>query len=273
MFLDPETQFVSARHVDAAGWTGDPDDIVVFHMLHHGQHHLRSGRSKPLIFIPPLLGNPYSGYITPTIGLMTIPCFIQIPAEVFPVFVFGMFLGSSHIFSGGGPGCLGYIGDGLNSHRNDSMIMHPLIAQRIVNMTVDKKHQIDVHVPLFVDIQCHYENPQIFNWNIPKSWAHMAPPKDLLHQTYETMRTSLHIPDQFTTALQAEELLIEWSRIAENSVDKALQIQHVEDPLLFPVPCLPSSFKGRCRPQQRTAIQPKTSVKNDRHQGYQPPMQ
>eukprot|EP00434_Breviolum_minutum_P002780 symbB.v1.2.002443.t3/scaffold126.1/size312799/7 len=34
MFLDPETQFVSARHVDAAGWTGDPDDIVVFHMLH-----------------------------------------------------------------------------------------------------------------------------------------------------------------------------------------------------------------------------------------------
>ena len=36
MFLDPETQFVSARHVDAAGWTGDPDDIVVFHMLHHG---------------------------------------------------------------------------------------------------------------------------------------------------------------------------------------------------------------------------------------------
>jgi len=33
-FLDPETQFVSARHVDVAGWTGDPDDIVAFHMLH-----------------------------------------------------------------------------------------------------------------------------------------------------------------------------------------------------------------------------------------------
>lgn len=33
-FLDPETQFVSARHVDAAGWTGDPDQIVAFHMLH-----------------------------------------------------------------------------------------------------------------------------------------------------------------------------------------------------------------------------------------------
>ena len=43
--------------------------------------------------------------------------------------------------------------------RNDSMIMHPLIAQRVVNMTVDKKHQIDVHVPLFVDIQCHYDLP------------------------------------------------------------------------------------------------------------------
>ena len=99
----------------------------------------------------------------------------------------------------------------------------------------------------------------------------MAPPKDLLHQTYETMKAGLHIPDQFTTASQAEELLITWSRIVENSVGKALQIQHVVDPLHFPVPCLPSSYKGRCRPQQRTAIQPKTSVKNDRHQGHQPP--
>ncbi|CAE8655795.1 unnamed protein product [Polarella glacialis] len=33
-FLDPETEFVSARHVDMAGWTGDPDNIVAFHMLH-----------------------------------------------------------------------------------------------------------------------------------------------------------------------------------------------------------------------------------------------
>lgn len=33
-FLDPETQFVSARHVDDAGWYGDPDNIVAFHLLH-----------------------------------------------------------------------------------------------------------------------------------------------------------------------------------------------------------------------------------------------
>jgi len=33
-FLDPETEFVSARHVDVAGWTGDPDMIVAFHLLH-----------------------------------------------------------------------------------------------------------------------------------------------------------------------------------------------------------------------------------------------
>ena len=32
-FLDPETQFVSARHVDSAGWTGKAEDIVAFHML------------------------------------------------------------------------------------------------------------------------------------------------------------------------------------------------------------------------------------------------
>merc|ERR1711972_333999 len=33
-FLDPETRFVSARHVDVTGWTGSPDDIVAFHLLH-----------------------------------------------------------------------------------------------------------------------------------------------------------------------------------------------------------------------------------------------
>ncbi|CAJ1337173.1 unnamed protein product, partial [Effrenium voratum] len=33
-FLDPETEFVSARHVDVAGWFGDADRIVAFHMLH-----------------------------------------------------------------------------------------------------------------------------------------------------------------------------------------------------------------------------------------------
>eukprot|EP00929_Paragymnodinium_shiwhaense_P098125 TRINITY_DN59660_c0_g1_i1.p1 TRINITY_DN59660_c0_g1~~TRINITY_DN59660_c0_g1_i1.p1 ORF type:complete len:647 (-),score=128.63 TRINITY_DN59660_c0_g1_i1:7-1947(-) len=33
-FLDPETEFVSARHVDVAGWYGDADRIVAFHMLH-----------------------------------------------------------------------------------------------------------------------------------------------------------------------------------------------------------------------------------------------
>eukprot|EP00439_Symbiodinium_sp_Y106_P081072 s632_g19.t5 len=33
-FLDPETEFVSARHVDVAGWTGDADKIIAFHLLH-----------------------------------------------------------------------------------------------------------------------------------------------------------------------------------------------------------------------------------------------
>eukprot|EP00435_Cladocopium_sp_Y103_P033365 s521_g8.t1 len=42
-FLDPETQFVSARHVDAAGWTGDPDQIVAFHMLQRGEFSEKPG--------------------------------------------------------------------------------------------------------------------------------------------------------------------------------------------------------------------------------------
>ena len=158
-----------------------------------------------------------------------------------------------------------------NVTRNDSMIMHPLIAQRIVNMQVNKSHQIDIHVPLFVDIECYYEHPQTFNWNIPKPWAHIAPPKDLLQQTYEQTKMNLTIPDQFESAKDAEDCLASWSHAVEASVDKAIQIQHADDPVRFPLPCLSNAFKGRCGPQPRTLVQPKTTVKNDRHQGFQPP--
>ena len=126
--------------------------------------------------------------------------------------------------------------------RNDSMIMHYTIAQRIVAMQVNKQHQIDVHVPLFVDIKCHYEQPQKFNWNIPKSWAHIAPPKELLHEMYESARSHVNIPDQFTSAEHAEESLIAWSHAVETSVDKALQSLHSTDPLRNTVPCLAGSF-------------------------------
>jgi hypothetical protein len=34
-YLDSRSQFVSARHVEDTGWTGNPDtDIYVFHFLH-----------------------------------------------------------------------------------------------------------------------------------------------------------------------------------------------------------------------------------------------
>mmetsp|Transcript_40031 Transcript_40031/g.89805 ORF Transcript_40031/g.89805 Transcript_40031/m.89805 type:complete len:627 (-) Transcript_40031:56-1936(-) len=33
-YLDPEIEFVSASHVEGAGWAGNPDDIVAFHLLH-----------------------------------------------------------------------------------------------------------------------------------------------------------------------------------------------------------------------------------------------
>jgi len=32
-YLDPTVQFASARHVDVAGWTGDLNDMVIFHFL------------------------------------------------------------------------------------------------------------------------------------------------------------------------------------------------------------------------------------------------
>ncbi|KAF4662521.1 hypothetical protein FOL47_006205 [Perkinsus chesapeaki] len=33
-YLEAGVQFVSSRHVEVGGWTGDPDEIVLFHFLH-----------------------------------------------------------------------------------------------------------------------------------------------------------------------------------------------------------------------------------------------
>ncbi|KAF4690334.1 hypothetical protein FOZ60_000305 [Perkinsus olseni] len=43
-YLDGATQFVTAKHVEDTGWTGDPDDIVLLHFL-HGDSDAASGVS------------------------------------------------------------------------------------------------------------------------------------------------------------------------------------------------------------------------------------
>lgn len=131
--------------------------------------------------------------------------------------------------------------------RNDSAILHPLIAQKVVNMKVSHDHKIDPHTPLFIDFDNDAPNPEIFQWKVPRSWAHLISSPHQLEDTYQHSRIQFsHEWHNIHTDAEGHKALKQWSQAVETAVDKAIQHQHRHDPLRFPFRCLPSDFKGRC---------------------------
>ena len=156
--------------------------------------------------------------------------------------------------------------------RNDSAILHPLIAQRVVGMSVSEKHRIDVHSPLFVELDFENRIPQVLSWKIPKSWAAMAPNKDLFAQMYDHTRDKHQsMFDQPSSPEDIDTQLQHWSCAVEQAVDKAIQLQHKQNPLKYPLPCLPGQFKGRCVIQELQDRSSKQSCKHDPHGNFNPP--
>ena len=156
--------------------------------------------------------------------------------------------------------------------RNDSAILHPFIAQKVRNMIVSQEHQIDVHTPLFIDLDNDSPNPEFFNWKIPKSWAHLISSPSVLENPYQHSR--LKYQDQWQCIQTAEEghnALKLWSQAVETAVDKAVQYQHSHDPLRNPQKCLPSHFKGRCGANCFRLEQTKVSCRDDPTKAYNPP--
>ena len=157
------------------------------------------------------------------------------------------------------------------STRNDTAIIHPLIAQCITNMQVDNSYQMDLHTPLFIDFKVNTSSLDSYRWDIPKTWAPFAPPKHDISQNYHKVdfqhvfqNGDLVWEDKITEAFRV------WSAQVEKAVDKALHECHVKDPIRHPMDGLSHAFKSRCKHSKPVKKITHSPIKSDRHGGYNP---
>lgn len=155
---------------------------------------------------------------------------------------------------------------------NDTMIFHPMIVPFIKSMEVRKDLIMDVHSPLRVSLHCKLDIPVQSRWQVPLSWADFPIEDDTFFESYKVMSSRCRIQQQLDNdATSAEQLLREWSKTVEKSVDRTLQIQHMMDPIRFPCKGLPRSYCGRCAfKESKLSGIPKTT-KVDKHTKFEPP--
>ena len=70
---------------------------------------------------------------------------------------------------------------------------------------------------------------------------------------------------------QVEDAFHTWSKHVEKAVDRAIHESHRIDPVRNPHKGLSPAYKGRCGNVKFRKVQPRSSVKSDRHGGFNPP--
>ena len=73
------------------------------------------------------------------------------------------------------------------STRNDTLFLHPCIAEHVIHMAVEAEHQFDVHTPLIVEFDFSDRFHPKRTWNIPNTWATFAPPQECIGEFYKPL--------------------------------------------------------------------------------------
>ena len=159
------------------------------------------------------------------------------------------------------------------STRNDSFIIHETLVPFVKDIWVGAPEVFPDHRPLFLQLQLPSKQVVCRSWFIPQTWGEIPLDPGTLEQCYTnnqarfTSRTDLNTEEKINRAFHR------WSKGVENAVQKCVQIQHEQDPLHTPKPCLPQKFFGRGAPTKLvTHISPRT-IKNDPTQAYDPPVE
>lgn len=155
---------------------------------------------------------------------------------------------------------------------NDTMIFHPILVPFIKSMEVRKDLIMDVHSPLRVLLHSKLDIPVQNRWQVPLSWADFPIDCDVFSESYKVMSLRSGIRHQLNDdESTAEQMLHEWSKTVEKSVDRSLQIQHRLDPIRFPYKGLPKGYQGRCAFKEPEQVVEKKTIKVDKHTKYEPP--
>ena len=158
------------------------------------------------------------------------------------------------------------------STRNATAIFHPWLLQFIQHMEVSQDVAFEPHSPLCFTLHVQGDSGEQYNWNLPKSWAHLAPDRVFIADAYMPVDFDKITSDSASdNSTLVERACAEWSAAVERVVDKALGRAHSIDPDRCVVTSLRSSYKGRCKFGKVFRESPRYRVKSDRHGGYMPP--
>ena len=127
-----------------------------------------------------------------------------------------------------------------SSTRNDVAIFSTQLVPWIQKIEVDHQHLFAGHNPLIVTMQVPQQPIFRTTWRLPKTWIELGPQTELIERHFAVTNEN-DCPPNYECPLEA------WSKTVEQSVHLALQEQHHEDPLKFPVLGLSRKYRGRCK--------------------------
>ena len=154
---------------------------------------------------------------------------------------------------------------------NDTMILHPFLAQRVSNIAVTHNHAFTPHSPMVLQIDMTVIIPPVLKWDIPKSWVPLAPHEENIEYFYKTTKHSfLKDPSAIRSVEDGQVALEQWSKAIEHSVDRTLSFQNRVDPVKNPISHLPHCYRGRCLPRKLVSTSHGNSVKSDAYHHYDP---
>ena len=156
--------------------------------------------------------------------------------------------------------------------RNDTAILHPVMAQHLETISVVQNHAFDSHAPMVLDFNFDIQPVSGVTWQLPQSWAPFAPPAELVEKHYNELQRKNKFPiDVIQSSEDGMHALLNWSKHVEQAIDLAIHEQHLSDPVRFPWSGLPPKFRGRCDTPLTKSASPHRSVGGDRPGGYVPP--
>ena len=159
-----------------------------------------------------------------------------------------------------------------NATRNDTCLMHPILAQRLVHAHVHQQFEFDAHSPLVMEFDFALPVHKPLMWDMPQSWKDFYVNSRNLEIAYQ--QNSQHLCEQIeaiSNEHDGQHALHQWSSSCETAVHQALKVQHKLDPLRNPLSNLPKSAFGRCshRALKQRCVQ--RGIRGDKFGRYNPP--
>lgn len=154
---------------------------------------------------------------------------------------------------------------------NDTMIIHPFLIPFLAQAQVSDSHVFEPHSPMILTLNVFSDTPMKLIWDIPKSWREFHPKIDRIAEEYDQCWSHFDfLQHEVRNEEDVDYVLHQWSQAAECAVDGAIRSEFRFNPLEMPIPGLPETHKGRCRPRKTIQKTAHTGPKGDRHGGFNP---